>query len=629
MAKTPEAETKRPVSKSKNTAAWIVVGLLIFGLGGFGVTNFSGLGGIGGRNSSVGSVGDTKITIDDYARAVREEVNVFSQQIGQPIGMQAAISFGLDSKALQGLVATTALDDEAQRVGLSVGDETVANALMSMDRFAGTSGTFDREAYRFTLERNNQTEAEYEASLRRSVARSILQGAIVGGFTAPDALTDALYAYGAERRGFSMLRLTEADLAAPLAEPTEEELRAFHEANIATFTKPEAKRITYAALLPEAIAKDQPVDEAALKTLYDERIDEFVVPERRLVERLIYPDQAAAEAAKTRLDAGEAFETLVTERGLTLDAIDLGDVGKAELGQAGDAVFAAAETDVVGPVTTDLGPALFRVNAILAGEETSFDEARELLAEEMKTDAARRAIADRIEEIDNELAAGATLAELGTQFAMTVATVDYVPGGQGGEGIAAYAAFRTAADAVTPDDFPEAIVLEDGGAVALQLDEIVAPAPIPFEEAREDVAAAWRADALSKALSAHAVEVKAEIEAGKAIGSFGIVDVTPDITRNGFIENVPATLMSAVFEMAKGDVRVIEEGEFVALVTLNSILPASTDGEDSRAEREALAARIQQAIAQDVFTSFTNAVTSDAGISLDQAAISAVNESFR
>ena len=81
--------------------------------------------------------------------------------------------------------------------------------------------------------------------------------------------------------------------------------------------------------MPEELAKDQPVDDAALQKLYDERIDEFVVPEKRLVERLVFPDANTAQTAKDRLDAGESFETLVRERGLELDDIDLGDVDKA------------------------------------------------------------------------------------------------------------------------------------------------------------------------------------------------------------------------------------------------------------------------------------------------------------
>src|SRR5690606_29981298 len=127
-----------------------------------------------------------------------------------------------------------------------------------------------------------------------------------------------------------------------------------------------------------------------------DRITEFVIPERRIVERLVYPDQAAAEAAKARLDAGTTFEDLVAERGLTLEAIDMGDVSQEELGEQGEAIFATDEGQVAGPLSSSLGPALYRVVSILEAEETSFEDARETLAIEIQTDAARRLIGDKV-----------------------------------------------------------------------------------------------------------------------------------------------------------------------------------------------------------------------------------------
>jgi peptidyl-prolyl cis-trans isomerase D len=623
MAKTPDNDTPKPRNKAKSAAAWVLMGLLIVGLGGFGATNF------GGGITSIGSVGDTRISTDDYARAFQNQIAAFSQQIGQPISAQEGIAFGIDRQVLQSIITRTALDNETHRIGLSVGDATVAAELIAMDGFKGANGAFDREAYRFALDRTNMSEAEFEANIRRDLARSLLQGAVGGGFAAPAAMTETLYSWVGERRGFSMLRLTEADLSTPLPEPTEAELTAFHQANIATFTKPEAKRITYAALLPEMIAKDQPVDEAVLRKLYDDRIEEFVIPERRLVERLVYPDQAAADAAGARLDTGESFETLVTERGLTLDAIDLGDVAKADLGPAAEAVFALTEPGVIGPVMSDLGPAIFRVNGILAAEETPFDAAREALAIEIQTDAARRTIADLVETVDDLLAGGASLEDLEKDAGLQLATLDYVAGQPGDSTIEGYPAFRTAAEAVAADDFPEALVLDDGGLVALRLDEIVAAAPIPFDEARDAVATAWRADAVKKALSARAIEIKAALEAGTAIATFGIVDVTPEIARDGFINTAPDTLVPGVFEMAEGDVRVFEADGFTGVVLLDSVQPAATEGPDAEAVRTSIAAQIEQAIAQDAFNAFTTALTAEAGITLDQSAINAVNASLQ
>lgn len=623
MAKTPDHEdVKRPKGKVKEAAVWLMMAMLILGLGGFGVTSFSG--GV----TRVGSVGDVDITTDDYARALQTQVAQFSQRIGQPISTQEALAFGVDRQVLQGLITRAALDNEAARIGLSVGDEVVATELMQMDAFKGISGSFDRDAYRFQLDRTNQTEAQFETNLRRDVARELMQGAVVGGFVAPDALTDTLYAWIGERRGFSMLRLGEADLAEPLAEPTEEELRAHYDAHVDRFTRPEAKRITYASLLPEAIAKDMPVDDALLKEMYEDRIDEFVLPERRIVERLVYPDQAAADAARARLDAGADFEDLVAERGLTLEAIDLGDMTRDELGEAGEGVFTAEEGEVTGPLPTDLGPALFRVIAVLAAEETTFDEARGLLAIEIQTDAARRAIAHKVELVDDLLAGGASLEDLAEEAQLEIATLDFVASVQGEAPIEGYPAFRQAAQAVQADDYAEAIPLEDGGVVALRLDEVVPAAPIPFDEARDAVAADWRKDALAEALAARAAEIKAGIEGGAAIGSFGIVDVTPEIARDGFLANAPDNLVADVFRMEEGAVSVVEGPGFVAVVKLDSIQLAETEGEEAETLREALAAQARQAISADAFTAFTNALTNEAGVMLDQSVINAIHASL-
>ena len=380
--------------------------------------------------------------------------------------------------------------------------------------------------------------------------------------------------------------------------------------------------------MPEAIAADQPVDDAILRELYQSRISEFVIPERRIVERLVYPDQTAADAARADLDAGTAFEALVTARGLTLDAIDLGDVTREDLGGAADVVFAAAEGDVLGPVASDLGPALYRVVTVLDAEETTFEEARDTLAIEIQTDAARRVISDKVELVDDLLAGGATLEDLAKEAGLTLGTLDHVVGQQGSATIEGYPAFREAADAVLADDFPQAIVLEDGGIVALRLDEVVPSAPIPFDEAREAVDTAWRADALTKALSARAIEIKSAIEGGAAIGSFGIVDVTPETARDGFIAGTPETLLPAVFAMSEGDVQVIEGDGFIAIVQLDRIQPAAAEGDDADALRAAIAAQAVQAISADAFAAFTNALSAEAWITLDQAVINAVNTSL-
>ncbi len=610
-------------AKGPSMAAWILIILLIAGLGGFGVTSF------GGNIQSIGKVGDRSIDVDTYARALRQQLDTFSRQFGQAFTLAQAQALGIDRQVLQSVLNQTALNNEADRIGLSVGNAVIASELTGMPAFQGTAGAFDRETYRFTLEQNGLTESEFENTMRDDVARSILQGAVVGGFAAPKALTDTLWAYTGEQRGFTLLAIAEADLPTPLVAPTEADLTTFHSANIATFTRGEAKRISYVALLPDELALTMPVDDAVLRKAYEDRISEFVIPERRLVERLVYPDAAAAAAARTRLDAGETFEALVAERGLTLADVDLGDVSNADLGAAGDAVFALSGLGVAGPFDSNLGPALFRMNAILSAQETTFDAARPALATVLQTEAARQEIGGKVEAVNDLLAGGGTLEDLVTEQGMTLTTTDYVGGAADNDPVAGYPAFRTAADALAIGDFPEAILLADGGLVAMRLDEMVPPAPIPLDTIRDRVSEAWRGQALAAALSAQAVAIKSAVEGGAALETQGTVSVTEGIDRQGTVEGAPPEVLQAVFKMAVGDLRVIEAAGYTALVRLDNITTAPAEGDDAAAMQEAIRVEVERTFAQDAFTLYTSALTAEAGITLDQAAINAVNAQFR
>ncbi len=625
MAKAPHtaaSEADAPKRKSVGSMViWVLMALLILGLGGFGVQSY------GGGVSHIGQVGERRISVAEYQRALQAEISATSAQIKQNISMQQAVQLGLDAKVRQQLVTQAAISDEADKIGLSVGDARVAREITGIQGFTGVDGKFDRETYRMALQQNNLTERVFETGVRDDVSRALLQGAVTGGFTAPAPMIDALYAYIGERRGLSLLTLSASDLLTPPPSPSDADLKAFYDANIAQFTAPEAKRISYAAIVPEDLAGSMPVKDEDLQKLYDERRADYVQPERRIVDRLVFPDEAAATAAKARLDAGESFEDLVKERGLTLTDIDMGDMARDDLGAAGDAIFALAQPGVVGPFNSDLGPALFRMNTVLAAQETTFTDARTDLAAEYQLGAARNAIAAMIEPVNDALAGGATLEEVAKTMNMTVATIDY--SAESKDQMAAYPAFRTAADGLAQGDFLQAVTLGDGGIVVPRLDQIVPSAPIPFDQAKEAVTAAWSADALSKALAARAIEIKSAVEGGASLGSFGIASVTPEIAREGSVEGTPPDFMQTVFSMAEGDVRVIEGPGFTGVVQLTAIKPAVQEGDGPTALKASLAAQVEQALATDALTMYGAAVSTGAGIQMDQNAINAVQAQFR
>ena len=610
---------KKKASRTQTSMlVWVLMAMLITGLGGFGVTNF-------GRSvTAIGSVGTEEIEANTYARALRNQINALSRQFGQQLTLQEARIFGLDAQVLNGLIANAALDNEARRLGLSVGDLTVANRVAAEEAFKDVTGKFNADNYRLTLDQAGMTPKEYEAGVRADVARTVLQAAVVSGMRAPDALTDRLLAYAGEKRGFTVLQITGASLPEPLAPATDADLKTYYDTNIATFTRPEAKRLTFVTLLPETLAPTQTVDQAAVQALYDDRLSQYVVPEKRLVERLVYPSEADATAAKARLDAGETFETLVTERGLALTDIDLGDVSRSELGASGDAVFALSGPGVVGPLASDLGPALFRMNAILAAQETTLAEATADLTAELQTTAAVKAIADQAAAMDDAMAGGATLEDLARDFGMTLATTDYVTGADDNDPIAADRAFATAADAAAAGDYPTLLQLAGGGLAALRLDSMVEPAPVPLDTIRDKVDAAYRAATLASALTARATAAQAAVKAGATLAAQGGVTTIAPLTRDAAPDGVPPDVIKAIFAMTPGEVRLLDLPDFTGLIQLDTVTPVDPADAATQAARAAIAAKTEQSMSQDIYTLFTDAMTTQGVLTIDQSVINSV-----
>ena len=608
-------KTSTPTSK---ILSFVLLGMLVVGLGGFGVSNF------GKQVDTVITVGKAQVSTGQYARALKSQIDQFSKQFGAQFTFAQAQMFGLDAQTLQSLISNAALDNEAIRLGLSAGDLQVAQRIATTKAFLDVTGKFDRITYTQVLEQNGLTVKEFEAGLRGDLARQLLQAAVAGGIQTPQAITDTLYAYQAETRAFTVLQVTQSSLPEKLAEPTEADLQTFYTAHIADFTRPEAKRVAYALLKPSDLAKDQTVAEADIKAAYEAAFDTFNIPEKRLVERLVYPSEDEAKAAKALFDGGTSFEDLVKARGLGLGDIDLGDVSLADLGEAGKDIFALTEPGVVGPLPSNLGPALYRMNTILPAQITPFDQAQDKLKGDLQLAMATKAIGDKFEPINDLLAGGATIVEVAKDQAMTEGTTDYAKDADDNDAVTQDAEFAKAVEGMEPGDFAQVVSLSDGSVMVLQVTEIVPPTPVTFEKAREKVTAAYQSEVLAKALTTLADSHLAAATSGTRLEVLGITDNVASATRSTKLPAIPAEVLAAAFTLKPDEVVKVDGNGIVALVRLDAIKPADLASEGSKADMEALSQQTAQSMAQDAYELCSTAMTTQGGLTIDQAAITAV-----
>ena len=613
-------------SKISKVFFFFVLSLAVLAMVGFGLTGIFSQS----ISASVATVGDVDVSADDYFRSIQNEIQSTSQQFGTQLTVDQALLFGLDRTVLQRLLTQAAYENEAKRLGISVGDETVRDSLLSNQGFQGLTGNFDKDVYEDALRRSGMNPAEYEALVRKDATQLLIQAAVAAGAKLPDEATLAIFNYIGETRDFTYTRVGANNITTAIPAPTNDELAAFYEANPDGFTQPLTRHITFVSLTPEMISQDLEIDEQRIEALYESRGSEFNTPAKRFVERIVLGSQAEADETRRSLDSGDmTFEILADTRGLSLADIDLGDVTARDVGTAAAAVlFASEEPGIYGPVTTDLGPAIFRVNAAISELSVPLSEVHDDLRRELAIEDAGSMIGDVADLVIDLVASGASLEEIADETDMRLEKIDLLEGET--DGIAAYAAFREEASASEVGEDRDVVNLEDGGIFVLRLDDITEEFVKPMAEVEAEVLAGQQAAKTQDMIVARANRI-AEAVGISNVGSLNDfagtlqMETATGVSRTSTIPDLPPQVVQDVFGLTVGELAVVEDVDGAIVVELNSVAPFDPSEEDSAGILEQVGAQQAQQVANDMMLYFGAALLSLSEPTVNQTRIDSLH----
>ncbi|MEE9455036.1 MAG: SurA N-terminal domain-containing protein [Paracoccaceae bacterium] len=605
---------------------YLMLGFAVLAMAGFG------LSGIFARSVSAtaATVGEEKVTADQYFSAIQNELQTVSRRFGQQISIDQALQFGLDRTVLQRLISQAAHEGEVKRLEISVSDETVKAALLATPHFEGLLGGFDQDMYSDFLNRARLSPSEYETLLRSDSTQNILRASLRAGVVYPKAATDVIFKYIGESRDFTYARLNESSLKTPVPAPDDAALAAYYTANPEAFTQPLSRQITYISLTPEMVAEGLEISADRLEALYLERSEEYNTPAKRFIDRIVFGTMDEATEALIKIDSDAfTFDTLAVSRGLALTDIDLGEVGADDLNKAtADLLFASDAPGVYGPVETDLGPALFRVNAAIAAQNIPLSEVTDALQQEIAIEDAGGIIADVSDEVIDLVAGGATLEEVANETMMQLNTIDLVEGTS--EGIAAYSAFRDEATAAEIDEERDIIDLEDGGIFALRIEGITEAFVRPMDEVVQDVKTALIAEMTVTAVVARANQIKSALDASTngTLEYFATnlqLQAVKDIARNANIADLPPSIIQQAFSAKIGDVVVVRDAEGAVIMRLSGITAFDPDAEGVADVLTQATQQQSDALTQDILGYFGAALVDAAAPTINQSILNSLH----
>ncbi|MEL6599410.1 MAG: SurA N-terminal domain-containing protein [Pseudomonadota bacterium] len=604
-------------SSKSNVFGWILILLLIVALAGFGFSDLV----TGGRSNTVASVGDQTVTVNEFAQAFQNRQQQLSQQVGSRLSTQDLVASGVDQSVLQQLTRTATVDSEASELGLSVSDEVVRRSLAQTDAFRGVDGTFSADMYEFALRNANLRAGEYEDTVRRDTARAMLAEIVSAGITVPDAATRAIITYIGEERGFDWVLVPSADQDAP-SSADDGALQTYLDENPAQFRRPETRVVSYVVLDPAVLAQSITFSDEELMAEYEIRQADFQQPERRIVDQIGFGTMEDAATAAAALGAGEtSVAEIAAERGIDGGDFSLGTITRSSLsGAAAEAVFGADGTGFVGPVETDLGPAVFAINAILAAQEQSFEQARETIALDLAILEAEEQVITESVMADELIAGGATPEEIAAETAFTFGTVTLTA--QGGTGVAADPAFRAEAFASDLEEDRDLVETEGRIFYRVRVDEIREATVPPLADIRAEVLTAWTA-----AQRADAARAQAEALVSRITGGEALADIATELSqtvrsveptgREGQAADLPIATMGIVFNLEEGGTGTVDTDEGTAILQLTTIDSYDFTAEDSDALIDFYSARYGAGVQEDILTYFVNARAEERGVAVN------------
>ncbi len=607
--------TKSKTSVSK-IFVWILLGFLFVGLIGFGTGNLSG------NIKTIGKIGETEITVNQYVRALQTELRNTSQQFGQQLTLQQLQAFGIQQQVLARLVTDKLLENEASKLFLSVDDKTVRDNIVSLNVFKGPDGNFNQDAYNFALENAGYTSTEFEEEIRAETARNILSQSILSGNMTNTLQAELLASFLLEERSFNIQILKPENISFTVKDPSEEQLESFLETNVDDYTVPESKAITYAVLQPEMLIDIVESNDSILEKIYDEKKQEYNKPEQRTVERLSFSnmDEAnsvMAEVTKSLTD----FDKLLLDRNLSDEDVLYGTFTKEQLLEGKKQVFSGNVGEVVGPVETDLGPVIFRIREIIPAKTTSFEEVKPELDKEYKLSEAIKLIDERIEDSQNLLAAGGTLEELNKEIGFSVENILF--NSEANIPILENKIFFDTAQTAKVNDFPEIKELSNGGLFALRVDQTVDARQKDIDEVRTELTTAWQKQELQNKLDEVAEDMLIKHQYKGKILNFN------KITRDKVLPELPENIVEEAFNLSTGEGTVISGDEESFILRLNNVSNADLSSDTAKLLVSQLKNQISNSLSADLFESFANMARVNSKLDLNEQAVNAVHSSFQ
>ena len=500
------------------------------------------------------------------------------------------------------------LENTMKKFKVDVTDSLVSQIIQISPQFLN-NGQFDREMYKWYMNKNNLTEKDLVAEIKRNIGRKILVETQVEGFKVPEVLQSQMQKVLGQRRTFKYIKLAAVDAKID-RKPSQEELDQYYEDFTEDFRVPEKRDVKVLSLPLETIEKSINVSDDEINTYYKEHIEEYEQPEKRHVLQLAFEDEESAKKAEAEL-AAKDFMAVAAENGQSAEDTDFGDVAKSDLSdELADVVFSLAKGQISKPENINGGWQILKVTDIIPASSTPRAQANAQIKKTLQEERAYDGSYELMTSIEDKLGAGVSLADIAKEYNIELVDVKNLAEDGSSDNkdkqLAEVLKNKDVIDAAFSYNAGEVsqTIEGDDGLIVVEVEKVHESHIQPENEVTAKITKLWQESEKVSITQELVDNINHDLETGDTLsevaGRYNLpVMKTMPITRGETFADLNFNDMKTLFSAGKEEAKVLQHGDDYLIAETNEVYDDSSalSQEDKNFLKQALQAEMAQEMA--------------------------------
>src|SRR5215216_3871597 len=366
----------------------------------------------------VATVNSKDIRGVEFQRRYQNQIQAYQQQYGGNINEQLLRQLGIDQQILQQMVDEQAALAEAERQGIRVSDEELAQQIFSIPGLQENGRFIGEQRYEQLLASQYppMTKNDFEENLRRSMMIDKLRAALTDWMAVSDAELEREYRTRNEKVKLQVVALT-ADKFRDKVTVNDADLTAYYAAHQAEYRKGEQRKIRYLLVDRDQMRARITITPQEIQNYYNSNIQQFQIAEQVRASHILLKTDGKDEAAVRKqaediLKQAKApnadFAALATkyseDEGSKANGGDLDYFTKGRMvPEFEQAAFAMQPGQVSDLVKSQFGFHIIKVVDKKAASTRTLDEVRTQIQGTLTTQRVDQQIADRTRDLDTRV----------------------------------------------------------------------------------------------------------------------------------------------------------------------------------------------------------------------------------